>query len=66
LIPFCRNVLGREYLDQSEDVLSVLGGSVERRDQVFTVRRAPCQGGVRSRTSLPVSSPCRTSSRRST
>ncbi|GAA5923501.1 hypothetical protein JCM3775_000407 [Rhodotorula graminis] len=36
LIPFCRNVLGREYPDQSEDVLSVLAGSVERRDQVFT------------------------------
>ncbi|BGP39069.1 hypothetical protein JCM10449v2_003007 [Rhodotorula kratochvilovae] len=36
LIPLCRDVLGRRYPDQSEDVLAVLAGGLDRSDQVFT------------------------------
>ncbi|GAA6046333.1 hypothetical protein JCM3770_004868 [Rhodotorula araucariae] len=36
LISLCCDVLGRTYPDQSADVVSVLAGSLDRADQVFT------------------------------
>lgn len=50
LIPLCRDVLSRKFENQSFDTLNVLAGSLERSDQVLTVRsftavaplRRPC------------------------
>lgn len=38
LIPFLRNVLARRYSNFSFDVMTLLAGSLERSDSVFTVR----------------------------
>jgi hypothetical protein len=37
LFPLLRNVLSREYANQSYDVINILAGSLDRSDQVFTV-----------------------------